>query len=328
MKHVARRMNILLLTGVMTVPALIACSPQDADDRAASGEPLASAPTMTELAGLGYAGVYEEPVTLADGRWEGEPYEDDAASRPMAGLVEDVYLSGDLDGDGADEAVVMLWETAGGSGINSYVAVVGRRDGNAVNIGTALLGDRVQMRAGRIIDARIELDLVQSGPNDAACCPTETVTRVWEMGVDGLIEGEVRNKGSLSLADIEGQEWLLEGMNRDEAVPDGLEVTLRVATGRLSGRSACNRYFGSVTAGDSPGLMTVGKLGSTRMACPQPAMDLEARYLQVLSSVTGFGFLNGRLALTSQQDGVVTVLLYTSGDRARPAGLVSPSRQD
>ena len=316
MRHVPRCINIGLMTGIPVLFVLLSCSPQDSNDVATPVPqplviPIMTRPVQAELVNMSYSGIHDDVVTLSGGRWEGEPYEAGAASRPVVGLVEDVYMSGDLDGKSPDEAVAMLWETAGGSGVNSYVAVVGRRDGEAVNIGTALVGDRVQLRAGRIRDRQIELDVIQQGPNDAACCPTETVTRVWAMGADGLEEGEARNRGTFSLANLEGQEWLLVG----NTVPDDLEVTLTVTQGRVAGQSACNRYFGSITAGDIAGEITLGKLGSTRMACPPPVMELENHYLKSLSSVTGYGFQNGRLAMTWQQDGTSKMLLFTSRDQ-------------
>ncbi len=320
MKHVARHLSRLLISSVLAVPLLLACSPQSGHEAAVDGTqspgmPRVGAPVLDELARLAYSGIYEDSITLTDGRWEGEPYMEGAASRPVVGLVKDFYLHGDLNGDGTNEAVVILWETSGGTGSNSYLAVVDRRDGNPVNIGTALIGDRVQLRAGRLKDGRIELDLVQQGPTDAACCPAETVTRVWEMGPDGLHEGAEQGSGRLSLTDIAGQEWLLEGMSRDEPLPDGLKVTLVFSNGRVAGHGACNRYFGSVTAAGGPADITLSQLGSTRMACPPAAMELEDRYLQALRSVTGFSFLNGKLALTWQQDGDVNRLLFIPKDR-------------
>ena len=317
MKHVPRRFQALFMSAVLLLAALTGCSPKDGNDAASPDKksaPLTTVPAMDELGSLSYTGIHDEVITLLDGRWEGESYEDGAASRPLVWLVEDFYLRADLDGEWPAEAVIILRETSGGSGVNAYVAVVARRDGSAVNIGTALIGDRVQLRAGRIVAERIELDLVQQGPNDAACCPTETVTRVWAMEEGGLQEGEPGNKGRLSLASIEGQEWLLTGMSKDEAVPDWLEATLIFINGRVSGRTGCNSFFGSVTTGDNPGEITLGQIGSTRMACPPATMELENRYLQALSSVTGFGFLHGRMALIWQQDGVVSTLLFTPRD--------------
>ena len=316
MRVVPRCINTGLLTGIPVLFVLISCSPQDSHDAATPVAqpvviPIMTRPVPAELVNMGYADIHDNAVTLTQGRWEGEPYEAGAASRPVVGLVEDFYMSGDLDGKSPDEAVAMLWQTTGGTGVYSYVAVVARREGKPVNIGTALVGDRVQLRAARIRDRRIELDVIQQGPDDAACCPTETITRVWTLGADGLEEGEAQNKGTFSIADLEGQEWLLVGT----AVPEGLEITLAVTQGRVAGQSACNRYFGSFTTGDTPGEITLGQIGSTRMACPPPVMELEDRYLKSLASITGYGFLNGKLAMTWQQDGASKMLLFTSQDQ-------------
>ena len=54
--------------------------------------------------------------------------------------------------------------------------------------------------------------------------------------------------------------------------------------GTISGRSGCNRYFGTYAA-TSSNLMTFGEVGSTRMACPDSFMRLERQYLQSLSKV-------------------------------------------
>ncbi len=309
---------------VLLAAYLAACSPQ-ADQaatgitptgtRASPGSQPAGPPTPTELAGMRYTGIYDEAVTLRNGRWEGEPFVAGGASRPVVGLVQDFILTGDLDNDGADEAVVILWESSGGSGTNSYVAVAGRRGDEPVNIGTALIGDRVQLREARIVDGRVELDVVQQGPDDAACCPTEMLTRVWVLEDEGLSESGASHKGTLSLQDLQGQEWVLLSTGRDEPVPDSLDVTLTFTAEGIAGRSGCNRYFGPAEAGEQPGEVSFEALAGTRMACPQPAMDFETRYLRLLAGVTRYGFLNGRLALTTQQDGNVSVLLFSPSDR-------------
>ena len=162
--------------------------------------------TSDELANMAYSGIYDNAVTLKDGRWEGEPFVEGGASRPAVGMVDNFLLTGDLDNDGLDEAVVLLWESSGGSGVMSYVAVVGRRDGDTVNLGTALIGDRVQLRNGRIADGTIELDIIQQGPDDAACCPSQLASRFWTLGANGLNEGEAQITGTLSLDDIAGHQ--------------------------------------------------------------------------------------------------------------------------
>ena len=214
MNQVPRYSIRSILVGITILAVLQACSPQDGDAEVAATRPAVQAAsplivtpvTSDELANMAYSGIYDNAVTLKDGRWEGEAFVEGGASRPAVGMVDNFLLTGDLDNDGLDEAVVLLWESSGGSGVMSYVAVVGRRDGDTVNLGTALIGDRVQLRNGRIADGTIELDIIQQGPNDAACCPSQLASRFWTLGANGLNEGEAQITGTLSLDDIGGHQ--------------------------------------------------------------------------------------------------------------------------
>ncbi len=264
--------------------------------------------TIEQAANATYLGIYEEPVTLNDGRWEGEPYAPGGASRPSVWLVDRLWLTGDLDDDGEEEAAVLLAENSGGSGSYSYIAALGRRDGELVNLGTALIGDRVQMRAMRLSAGRVELDVVQQGPQDAACCPTQKATRAWALQSDGLAEVSSQVTGTLSIADLEGTEWVLTHLARYEAAPAEPEITLVVEGDQVSGTSGCNRYFGTIEE-PSTGELSLGPLAGTRMACAEEAMELETQYLQALGGAESYGFLAGRLALSYRvQDGIQTLL--------------------
>ena len=267
-------------------------------------------PTAEELANATYTGTEEGPVTLVDGRWEGEPYVEGGASRPSAGLVEDFYLAGDLDGDGRDEAVVTLWQSSGGSGTFNYVAVVGRKNGEIMNLGTAAMGDRIQIRNGLIDSGMIIFDVVQQGEGDAACCPTQLATRTWTLESGQLKEGEAMITGRLSLATLAGTEWVLTHFKRNEAMEKGAEITLAFTADRISGKSACNRYSAGVEQGEAPGELKIGLAMGTRMACPGELMDLESKYLDVLSRVTGFSFLAGKLLLNWENDGEQSAMIF------------------
>ena len=70
-------------------------------------------------------------------------------------------------------------------------------------------------------------------------------------------------------------------------VPDTAVISLGFADGQVSGRSACNSYFGGYTA-DDDGALSFDALGGTEMACEEPLMSLEAAYLSALASVTSF----------------------------------------
>jgi heat shock protein HslJ len=269
------------------------------------------APTLEELANGTYTGIEDHPVKLIDGRWEGEPYAEGGSSRPSVGLVNDFQLHGDLDGDGADEIVVLLWQSSGGSGTFDYLAVMGRKDGAVRNLATAAIGDRVQVRSGTIEDGHIVLDVVQQGDGDAACCATQLSTRTWSLDGGDLTEGEAEITGKLSIEILEGTEWVLTGLKRDEPLGQESEVTLLFADGQVSGKSACNRYSAGVEQGDAPSALKIGPAMGTRMACPGGLMDVEQQYLEALSQVTGFSFLAGQLVLNRDEDGVPSAMVFT-----------------
>jgi heat shock protein HslJ len=270
-----------------------------------------AAPTATELANATYTGIEEGPVTLVEGRWEGEPYEEGGASRPSAGLVEDFSLAGDLNGDGSNETVVLIWQSGGGSGTFSYLAVMGRSDDEVKNLATAEIGDRVKLRSGRIDAGSIILDVLQQGEGDGACCPTQLAIRAWSI-IDGqLVEGDMEITGVLSLDTLAGTEWVLTHMNRNEPLNAEAEVTLVFGEGQISGKSACNRYSVGVEQGEAPADLKIGPTRGTRMACPGALMDVEQQYLDALTHVTGFSFLAGKLVLTGEKDGSWSTMLFT-----------------
>ena len=308
----------LILTGISALISLVACSPpQDNADmkhpvqlEQPAGAVASGPPSASELKNMSYAGINEDTVTLKDGRWEEKPFTEGSASRSVIGLVSDFRLTGDLDGDGVNEVIVLLWESSGGSGTFIYVAAAGKRDGKPVNLGTAFIGDRVELRSGQIQDKMLRLDVVQQGPGDAGCCPSQNASRHWSLDAYGLHEGEAQITGAATLQNIMGKEWVLIQLNSDEPAPEVPAVTLSFDGERLSGKSGCNGYFAAVTEGEIPGDLTIGMVGGTRMACAEEAMALETRYLEALGNVINYGFLNGKLALLSQHEEATKVLLF------------------
>lgn len=263
-------------------------------------------------------GVDGRRIQLTDGRWRGEPWAEGGSSAPSAGLVDGFSLAADLDGDGGEETVVLIWSSSGGSGTFSHVAVMGRAaDGAVVNRATAPLGDRVQLISGRIADGRIEFTVVQAGPGDAACCPGQKARRVFTLYGGRLAESAPEDLGRLSLADLEG-EWALARFAPGEELPPEVEITLVSGGERISGKAACNRYNGNVSPGAGPGEITIaGPLASTRMMCPPPLMEAEQRYLSSLQQVRKFAFIAGELVLSWSSEDGTGVLRFR---RLSPAG--------
>ncbi len=271
------------------------------------------APASTKPEDATYSGIYEYPITLKDGHWQGTPFIEEGASRPTVGLVEDFRLTGDLDGDGEMEYIVFLWENSGGSGTRIYLAVMGLQEGRFVNLNTTLIGDRIKLRAGRINKGKIELDVIQHGPNEPACCPSQKATRIWSLVAKKLIQEKTLLNGTLSLVDLEGVEWVLFRLKMKEALSAKPEVTLRFDGEKIVGKSGCNRYFaGVMESGNGAREISISHVGSTRMACPEEAMNLERRYLEALEGVFQFSFLSGKLALTWKKGEVFHTMLFVS----------------
>jgi heat shock protein HslJ len=277
------------------------------------------APSWQEAANATYGGVFDEVTTMADGLWEGEPFVAGGASAPHAGLVDDFRLSGDLDGDGAEEAVVLLWSSSGGSGTFDYLAVLDRDAiGTVINRATAPLGDRVKVRAAAIEGGRVVVDAVQAGLDDAACCPGQKMRRTFVLEGEKMREASTEDQGRLSLADLEG-EWKLLRFGPDEALPADVEITLEFADGAIAGKAACNRYTAGVVPGDMPGTLSLsGPMAMTRMMCPPPLMDWEQRYSAALEGLQQFSFVAGRLVLSWRGDDDAGTLTFIRAPAGAP----------
>jgi heat shock protein HslJ len=282
---------------------------------AASG--IDTAPSLDALKNMRYGGLSGLPgaVTLIDGRWPAPTTPAGAASRAAVTLDPDFRLTGDLDGDGLDDAVILLSHSPGGSATWSYLAVVTRSTGGVRNVATVALGDRVQIRSARIADGMLSASTVRAGPNDAACCPGELGEQQWVLVGERLVAQGNFTAGRLSLTTLAGRTWILRAWDVGEPAPAQPVITLVQTGGALTGRSGCNRYTAGVKPGAMPGELSVGPIAATLMACPEVESAVESRFLQQLRGARRFGFRSGRLALhTVEADGSGKTLLFEAGD--------------
>jgi hypothetical protein len=152
--------------------------------------------TVEKLKNAEYQGIYQEPIQLMDGAYEGEPFVEGGASRPTVTFIEP-YAFGDLSGDGVDDAVVLLVESSGGSGSFVYMAAVLNQEGKPENVDTILLGDRAQVQSLTIANGQISVTMVTHGPDDPLCCPTQEVEQTYELQENKLVQtaGEVIGSG-------------------------------------------------------------------------------------------------------------------------------------
>lgn len=128
-------------------------------------------PTVSQFANFSYDFGPEDKrtVPLKDGFWK-DPEEGGSTFE----LIKEMIALGDLDGDKAEDAVVMLKETSTGTGRFYFLFVLMNRGGKLVQLDAPeWLGDRsviqrVSIDRRRIIGVRF----ITHTPNDPACCPS------------------------------------------------------------------------------------------------------------------------------------------------------------
>ncbi|MCB0209582.1 MAG: META domain-containing protein [Anaerolineae bacterium] len=290
----------------------------------------ASSPDLTrqQLANATYSGIYDEPVTLADGRFEGEPFAEDDASRPIVTMANAAPLMGDLNGDGIADAVVFLDENSGGTGHFVYVAAQLNQDGRPVDAGTVLIEDRIQIKSAAIDNGQVMLEIITDGPGDGACCKSHKAHTTYALqdGQLAQLSGPEEERVRISAEDLNGTTWNLVNLNLDQQpVLADTEVTISFQDGQITGSGGCNNYNTGFTLGeDNPFVMTIDPVASTKMACPDPILTQETAYFTALQAVSVWGYNVGQLAMSYRtEDGGYGTLLF-----APPAPVTASAAAD
>ncbi|MBK8462154.1 MAG: META domain-containing protein [Nigerium sp.] len=111
---------------------------------------------------------------------------------------------------------------------------------------------------------------------------------------------------------LAGTSWVVTGLRSGDAVTSPIAGTdLTVAFGEdggVSGSSGCNRFTGTYTVTD--GLLRVGPLVSTMMACDTPTgvMEQETAFLKALESATAIQREVASLTLRTADDTIALTL--------------------
>jgi len=249
-------------------------------------------------------------VTLSAGSWVEDSGEGNDASGLRVVLLEEIFLTGDVTGNGRQNAVVFLHTSGAGTGSFLTIAVLERQEENFVSIAMIELGDRVQIRAARLEANSITMDLVQHSSEDAMCCPGDLIVRSWTWKNGAFSGSDPAITGRLEPSVLSGESWRLVAWNSQELMPDSIDITITYQDGSLTGSAGCNRYGAMVRQSNIPGDISIGRSSSTKMMCHPDLMLHEDRFLSILPFVNHFGFLNGQLFMGYVENDVPRILLF------------------
>ncbi len=86
----------------------------------------------------------------------------------------------------------------------------------------------------------------------------------------------------------------------------GKTPTLQIEGEKINGNAGCNNYFGTVTMNASSESFSAGKVGSTKMACPN--MSVEQNFLDMLQKANKYVINGDNLEL--YQDGLLLLKFH------------------
>ncbi len=230
-----RRMNkssatLALLGWLLSIALPLRAAPALQDVEAMAQEALANATYLSDY-------TEDGTVTLVDGEY-------DDRDAMIHTVLTDWIAYGDLNGDGIQDAAVLLATNTGGSGVFTELhAVLNTKEGPS-DAAYALLGDRVTINALTVTDGVITVDMITQGPDDPMCCPTLPVVTSYTLAGSELVADEQGAVDALSILgnmtytlpdmDIyaeDGQVTLVDGVFDVEAAPGSAERAMVNTTG-------------------------------------------------------------------------------------------------
>ena len=142
----------------------------------AAGAPVTPILTVEMLKNSTYSlPPYQRVVNLTNGQYEGGT----GSEYLRVDLLPQVAF-GDLNGDGTNDAAILLAENGGGSGTFVSLSVILDQNGSLVQVSSnSFIDDRPVIQSLIIQDARIILKGLIHGPNDSMVAPTLAVTQTY-----------------------------------------------------------------------------------------------------------------------------------------------------
>ena len=167
---------------ILALGLTAACAPVGTTGSGGAAAPSAAAP---DPASATYR-IDKDSVTLANGRAEREAAPGSASK--IVTTLTDKRVTGDVDGDGRPDAVVVLTYQPGGSGTFYYVAALLGTPAGVTVTPAMLLGDRIAVSAVRIDGATIVVDILdRASGQPLTASPSVAATRRYAVDHGALI---------------------------------------------------------------------------------------------------------------------------------------------
>ncbi len=136
------------------------------------------------LAGAGDCSAQNAPTYMPSEAWQlavrngtygGITLRDGEHKETSSMLYIDRLAVGDLDGDGVEDAAVVLVSWSGGTGWFYSLTAVRNDHGRPVVTADVQLGDRIKVQRLTVHSGQITVSYLTQGPNDGMCCASQPV---------------------------------------------------------------------------------------------------------------------------------------------------------
>lgn len=218
-------------------------------------------------------------------------------------------LAVDLDRDGAEDAVLILTQTTGGSGTFYFVAAAIAKQGGYEGTAGLFLGDRIAPEPLATFDAGVRIAyLARDDDEPFAAEPTVPQRKqvIYEQSNRGLVEVAIDFEGEADpgrmTLQMQTWRWVKTVFNDDtlkQPAEPGFFTLTFAEDGRVSGTTDCNRFQGTVTI-ERNRIQFAEDMAMTRMFC---ADSQEQAFVRMLQNVRSFFFTShGELIMELRYD--------------------------
>ena len=251
--------------------------------------------------------IGNRPVSLVDGRNE-EPAAPNSSSKNIT-QVQNTPLFADINKDGIDDAVLILTQSAGGSGTFYYVAAAIATPEGYQGTTALLLGDRIKPQRIEIIGTKARISFLTRGSEESF---TDDPTIPRQMDIMYVAENQRLAEVAI---DFEGEAdpnrmtlqmhpwtWINTVFNNDTAKePKQVgDFTLSFTKeGQVSGTTDCNSFHGTVTV-EKHKIHFGENMAMTRKFC-EGSQEME--FIEMLQNASSFFFTSrGQLIMELKYD--------------------------